>query len=260
MNKQHSPLKHFILGTCTLSLMACGKGFNAASSAGDLASTTPGPTSVVDPNTGVPVSSAKAWTTVASDTNGTVNGGTNDGSLVIQIDKVRQSLVLYIPLPSIFLASVTGIQIPEMPGASVEMVPQTDGSNALGVVIPLKYVIKGGDFATYGKLPNGDAVPFIPAGEAHGFAIDFPQRPNYRLHIYVAVNAAAVFVETPDWKLPAEFAVLPTIGFPVRNSAKTQVNGYFAVVPNRGNFASGVYVASRIPNKAAALIDQMLRF
>jgi hypothetical protein len=249
--------KGLIIMTLTTTLMACGKGFNAATESSDSNS---GLGTVTDPTTGSPVSSEKAWSDVSSGVNGRVEGGSNDGSLVIQIDKARQALVLILPLPPIFLLSVSGAPIPELPGASFEMIPQADGSNAMGIVIPLKYVIKGGQFADYGRLPNGDPIPFIPVGEAHGFAISFPQKPSYRLHLYLAVNAAAVFIETPDWKLPDEFSMIPTIGFPVKNQDKTRINGYFAIVPNRGNYSSGVYVASRIPSHLAVMIDELLRF
>lgn len=240
-------------------LMACGNGFEAESPSASV------------PNTGLengggpgeqnpPANPEKAWTQVSDNVNGRVDGGTNSGALVVQVDRQRQALVLILPLPPIFLLPISGMSIPELPGASMEMMPQSDGSMAMGVVIPLKYIIKGAQFSEYGRLPNGDSIPFIPVGEARGFALSFPQKPSYRLHLYLAVNAAAVFVETPDWKLPSELSILPTLGFPVKNQNGTQVNGYFAIVPNRGTHASGVYVASRIPRQIAILIDELVRF
>ncbi len=257
--------KLIILTALTGSMMACGNGFNAASDgpiseANLAASTGNGAGSVMDPATGNTIFSEKAWGEVARAIDGEVEGGTNSGALVIQVDKARQSLVLQLPLPPIFNLAISAMAIPELPGASVEMVVQSDGSRVASVVIPLKYVIKGAMFSDYGKLPNGDAIPYIPAGEAKGFAISFPQRPKYRMHIYLAVNAAAVFVETPEWNLPDQFASVPTIGFPVKNHNKTQINGYFAVVPNRSEFSGGVYVASRIPPKLAIMIDELVRF
>jgi hypothetical protein len=103
-------------------------------------------------------------------------------------------------------------------------------------------------------------MPFMPSGESRGFAINFPQKPKYRLHLYFVANAVGVFIETPDWKLPEELSLIPTIGFPVRNLRQTQINGYFAIVPNKGNYSSGLFVASRIPRELAFQLDQILRY
>lgn len=256
-NSQLRNLKALCAVLMSSTLMACGSGFQSQENSSAAAGTGGDNISLGD---GSQVTTEKAWNMVQSGVDGTVEGGTNSGSLVIQIDKARQSVILILPLPPIFLLPISGMSIPELPGASVEMVDQPDGSKAMGVVIPLKYIVKGGTFGDYGKLPNGDNVPFIPVGEARGFAISFPQKPSYRLHIYFAVNAAAVFIETPDWKFPDELALLPTMGFPVKNEEKTQVVGYFAIVPNRGSFASGVYVAARIPRQLAIVIDELIRY
>jgi len=140
------------------------------------------------------------------------------------------------------------------------MVQQPDGSSQMGVTIPLKYLLKGAALGNFTQLPNGDPIPFMPAGEMTGVEVDFPQNSKYRLHLYLAVSAAAVFIETPDWSFPPEVALLGTIGFPVKNVSKTQINGYFAIVPNKGTFASGVYVASRLPTDVAILLDDLVRF
>ncbi|MBX2994005.1 MAG: hypothetical protein KF681_04270 [Bdellovibrionaceae bacterium] len=258
-------VKTALIALSTLSLMACGKGFQATSDglssgsngslgSGDSTGTGGGGT------TGPTVD--QQWQSVKTQQDGTVDGATPyKGSLLIQIDKARQAVVLIMPLPSVFLLPmISSMPIPEMPGASVEMVTRSDGSMAMGVVVPLHYLVKGSSFSNYATLPNGEPLPGMPVGEARGFAISFPQKPSYRLHVYMAVNAAAVFVETPDFKLPAEVSLIPTIAFPIKNAAKTQVVGYFAVVPNRGSFNSGVFVSSRLPASVAIMIDELLQY
>lgn len=202
----------------------------------------------------------RSWDDVRRKTDGAVDGWKYDGQFVIQIDAENQALVLVLPLPPIFLMPVSAMPIPELPGASLFPLTQPDGTSSMAVRIPLKYLIKGSSLTSYNRLPNGDPLPFMPVGENRGFAIAFPQNKNYRLHLYVSANAAAIFVETPDFKLPEQWIILPSLGFPVKNQDKTQVVGYFAVVANRGMHNSGVYVASRIPRDVAILIDDLLRY
>lgn len=201
----------------------------------------------------------RSWDTIKTKTEGAVDGWTYDGQVVVKIDAENQALVLVMPLPSIFLMSFSTIRIPELPGAEIFPMQGPSGS-MMAVRIPLKYIVKGSELRNYNTLPNGDALPYMPVGENRGFAFSFPQNTKYRLHLYVSANAAAVFVETPDFKLPTEWQIFPTLGFPVKNRNKTQVVGYFAVVPNKGTYSSGVYVASRLPNDVAILIDELIRY
>lgn len=200
------------------------------------------------------------WDDVQRKVDGAVDGWKYNGQVVIQIDSVNQAIVLVMPLPPIFLMPVTTMAIPELPGAALFPLTQPDGTTAMAVRIPLKYLIKGASLSNYNSLPNGDPLPFMPVGENRGFAISFPQNPRYRLHTYISANAAAVFIETPDFNLPEQWIILPSLGFPVKNQDKTKIVGYFAVVANRGVHSSGVYVAGRLPNEVAILIDELLRY
>lgn len=237
--------------------LGCSKGLNTTDleSSGNAAQGTGGGGSAP-----VPVDNARSWSEVQSKTDGAVDGWTYDGQMVIQVDTANQALVIVLPLPSLFLMPVTSMSLPQLPGAAIFPLVQPNGKTAMAVRIPLKYLVKGAQLASYNTLPNGDPLPFMPVGENRGFAISFPQNAKYRLHLYISANAAAVFVETPDFKLPEQWLILPSLGFPVKNREKTQVVGYFAVVANRGLYSSGVYVASRLPREAAILIDELLRY
>lgn len=202
----------------------------------------------------------RTWDDVRQKADGAVDGWKYDGQVVVQVDAENQALVLVMPLPPIFLLPVSSMPIPELPGAAIFPLTQPDGTSSMAVRIPLKYIVKGSSLSNYNTLPNGDPLPYMPVGENRGFAISFPQNNKYRLHLYISANAAAVFVETPDFKLPEQWVILPSLGFPVKNQAKTQVVGYFAVIANRGTHNSGVYVASRIPREVAILIDELIRY
>lgn len=213
-----------------------------------------------DSNHGGGSSAGRSWNDLQSSVNGSVSGSAYDGQMVIQIDPENQALILVLPLPSIFLLNVPSMMIPQLPGAALFPMTQPDGSSSMAVRIPLKYLIRGAQLSNYNTLPNGDPLPFMPVGENRGFAISFPQNPKYRLHLYISANAAAVFVETPDFKLPEQWIILPSLGFRIKNRDKTADVGYFAIVANRGQHSSGVYVSSRLPTEAAILIDELLRY
>ena len=263
--------KTLILATMTLSLMACGKSFQTTS--GDLSSVSANTgLGTVTPGTGDggTNTSQGTWNDASNGANGQTDDTVSDplfsvapATPVIQVLPDQQAIELVLPMPTTFNLpfQIVSMPIPQLPGASIQQVTQADGSNAIGVIVPLKYLLKGTTLSAYGALPNGDPIPFIPAGEARGFAIDLPQKAHYRLHLYFAASAAAAFIETPDLKIPDQYSgFIPTIGFPVKNQAKTAIVGYLAFVPNRLTYSSGIYVASKIPNSVAILMDNLLRY
>lgn len=198
------------------------------------------------------------WESLSQDVTGYVSGGSYDGQLLVEIDPLRQAILLRLPLPPIFLAPLVTKEL-SLSGLKMEY-QKTDNQYQLVLVVPIQYLIKGAQLDRYGLLPNGDPIPFIPSGEARGFAVNFAAQSKYRLHLYFVANAVAAFVETPDWILPEELSFLPTLGFPIYNQARSKTNGYFAIVPNKGVHASGVYIASRLPRELAAQLDQILRY
>lgn len=205
-----------------------------------------------------PIDNTQTWDKVTQEVNSKADGGFYDGRTMIRIDKTRQSIILTLPLPDMFFLSLSAVSLSQMPGASVEEVDNADGSKSWAFVIPLHYIIKGAAFSNFNTLPNGDTLPYLPAGEISGFAIQFPEKPNYRIYLYIAVNAAAVFIETPDWEIPPEFSFLP--GVPVKNEAKTRTIGYFKLIPNKSTYASGVYLAARLPSDLARTINDLIQY
>lgn len=243
------------LGVLVMSglLISCAKGYQTAGS-GD------------GTNNGSNISDVSgAWAKVQEKTESQVEGGQYSNQLLIKIDKENQAIILILPLPPIFLASFTQFDVPDMPGVTVKPITNEDGGTSIAVSIPLRYVHKNTEFRDFLTLPNGDKLPFMPVGEMSGFAVSFPNQPKYRLHVYVAVSAAAVFVETPDmdkyWNdLTDHLPIIPQLGFPIKNKKYNQTVGYFSAILPKSSFSSGIYVASKLPNDIAQLINELIRF
>lgn len=247
-------LKTLPLLAMSVLLISCGKGYQTlAGSEGS----NDGSSVVTDP--------VAAWTKVQEATASQVEDGQYANQLLIKIDKENQALILVLPIPPIFLSSFSEFEVPDMPGVVVKPVTNEDGGQSIAVSIPLRYIHKNTEFRDFLTLPNGRALPFMPVGEMNGFAVSFPNQPNYRLHVYVAVSAAAVFVETPSmdkyWDdIKAYAPILPKLGFNIKNKKYNQVVGRFEFVLPVSTYSSGVYIASKLPNEIAQLINELVRF
>lgn len=232
--------------------MACSNGFQSSSSSIE---TSGNPSGSAGGNTGSGTGSgtspAPSWDKV--DVDGLASGGSYSGQLVVYLDKAKQSLLLVLPIP-VIVPLLAPVDIPDVPGAFLTTYANSDGSLSMAINVPLKYIIKGANFTANQRLPNGDPLPFVPAGELPGFGIQFPQMNNYRVYLYIGVNVAAAFVELPDFGLP--------IGgtFPVKNRNKTKVVGAIGYVLPKGAYAGGMYLATQIPADMAVLIDELIRW
>lgn len=234
------------LAAITMGLVGCSKGFqNLANPSTDKPAAQGDP----EPNPGP---TGNGWDKV--EFNGYQAGGTNNNALVIQIDKVHQSLLFVLPIPMI-IPIISQIEIPDLPGAYITSYSRPNGGgDSLAVSIPLRYVIKDGIFMPNQKLPNGDDLPYVPAGELPGFAIQFPQMPEYQIHLYIGVNVAAVFAELPDVGFPLGFLLS------VKNQAKTKVVGAIGYVTPKFTYPGGIYLAAQLPADLARVIDDLIRW
>lgn len=237
------------LTATTLILVGCAKGFEGLASPsadGQI------PVAQGDPWTNPGVTPAGGWEKV--EFNGYQAGGSGGNSLVIYIDKAHQSLLFVLPIPTI-IPIVNPIEIPDLPGAYLTTYTDPNGGgDSVAVSIPLHYIVKGGTFMPNEKLPNGDDLPFVPAGELPGFAIEFPQMQDLRIHLYIGVNVAAVFAELPDFGLPMGFIL------PVKNQAKTKVVGAIGYVMPKNAFPGGMYLATQLPADLARIIDDLIHW
>lgn len=234
----------------SLSLVGCAKGFQSLDSTA-LGTTNGSQSTNSDTSNPNPSPASPSWDKV--DMDGIASGGAYSGQLVVFIDKQKQSILLVLPIP-VLVPIFGSVEIPEAPGAYLTTYTDAKNNISMAVNVPLKYIIRGGQFTQNQRLPNGDPLPFVPAGELPGFGIQFPQMPAYQVYLYIGVNVAAAFVELPDVGLP--------IGaiFPVKNKTKTKVVGAIGYVTPKNNFDGGMYLAAQIPDDMARLIDDLIRY
>lgn len=243
MNQTTQKIIISVLMMTTLGLMGCAKpagGFSSEGSTNNNGSSTP----VVD----------NGWEKVEMD--GYPSGGGYQKNLVIYIDKVGQSLIFVLPIP-VLIPIIAPMPITQLEGAMLTSYTNANGEANMAVSIPLGYLVKGGMFRPDERLPNGDRLPFVPAGELPGFGIDFPQMNNYRIHLYVGVNIAAVFVQLPD--LPSPVGSVTAI-FPVKDSKGLKQVGAIGYVGKKGTHKGGMYLAAQLPADLARVIDDLIRW
>ena len=189
---------------------------------------------------------------------GHVEGGQYDQKLVVEVLPEQQAIALILPLPPGFYQG----QFLPSPLPGVEIVsPGSFKQTELKIIIPIRYLLRESKLGLYQKLPNGDPLPGMPAGETRGFSLSMREQSNHRIHVYFVASAVGVFVETPNLRYPEEIkSFLPSLNFPIRNTNRNQILGYLALVPDKNTYASGVFVSSRLPPKLAYELDQILRY
>lgn len=227
---------------CAKSGGSSGSSSGGSSSNGDLSS------SPSNPTTGT-----ADWSKVQQDVNSNADGGTYNGQQLVRLDVARQALVLTLPLPPTFTIVMPDNSMAissNLPGITIETSFNGDQEN-WSVVVPLRYVLRGANVSSALTLPNGNALPFLPSGEINGLTLSFPQKPDFKVHLYFTINAVAAFVETPNWQTNWG------VGVYVKNQTKTRIIGYMSIVPNKGTFSSGVYVAARLPDDVARALAQL---
>lgn len=227
----------------TLGLMGCAKSAGGSSSE---ASTNNG--------SSTPPAIENNWEKVELD--GYPSGGGYQKNLVVYIDKENQSIILVLPIP-VIIPIIAPMPIAQLEGAMLTSYTNANGDTNMAVSIPLGYLVKGGVFRPDERLPNGDRLPFVPAGELPGFGIDFPQMQNYRIHLYIGVNIAAAFVQLPD--LPSPIGGITAI-FPVKDSKGLKQIGAVGYVGKKGTHKGGMYLAAQLPADLARVIDDLIRW
>jgi len=197
-----------------------------------------------------------SWQQMKTEVDSTAVGGQYDGMLMITLDPARQTLNLILPLPPILVMPLSLVAFKELPGTTIQSETQPDGKEAWVIAIPLKYVLKGANLNPTLTLPNGNPLPYVPAGEITGFSVSLPQNPKHRITVYIGLGYAAAFIETPDWEIPSWLAPWAVI----KNRSKTKQIGFIQLVPNKGTFSSGVFVAARLPNDITRILGTIVQF
>lgn len=200
------------------------------------------------------------WSGVSQVLAGKVDSGNYEGKLTVYVDQPGQALILRLPTSTALLLPLFGeFPIASLPGATLTHNLDAAGDRQLLLKMPFKYIVRDGNLAVYNRLPNGNPLPYMPEAEgAHGFAIDLPQQKNYKLHLYFTASAVGAFIEIPE--IP-EMPYAPYyLGAPIKNESKTQVLGFLAIYGRKGTNSAGVFVASKVPDSVAILIDEMIRY
>lgn len=194
--------------------------------------------------------SAANWDAISMD--GAINGGRFDKTKAVEIDKIAKMLVLRLP----FIAGIQiGAQIPiaitEIPGATVGIEPNSDGSSSLVLRIPLAKVLHGVDTLPSGRLPNGDALPAIPEGELPSVGLSFNRSGTLKGALYLSPTVVGIFVAT-------KFDPYIGLTLPIRNEARTRTWGYFSSIPAKPGYDGGFFLSVALPDDLARAIDDLL--
>lgn len=190
------------------------------------------------------------WNAISMD--GSINGGRFDKTRVVEIDRAAKALVVRLP----FIAGIQiGAQIPvairEIPGATVGIEPQADGTSAIVLRIPLEKVLHGVDTLPAGRLPNGDALPAIPEGELPSIGLTFNSSGSVKGALYLSPTVVGIFVAT-------KFDPYIRLTLPIRNEARTQTYGYFTSIPAKTGFDGGFFLSVALPDDLSRAIDDLL--
>lgn len=233
------------VGMLSLLLACSDKGGFSAKNFGSTGDNTSSSTDSGDTNAPVPNEYQKLQY------KGFISGGNNDGSLVIDIDKTANTLMIILPMQmNPYIESVEG-EIPDLPGVKFMTYKDDKGASYFAVSVPLRYVLKGASFLNPARLPNGDALPQVASGELPSLALLVPGKNNVKLHFYIGVNVVGVYVSSPyDPYLP--------LSFPIRRGVETI--GYFHTIPAKSGFDGGFFLNTQMPDSVAAIIDDHFHF
>ncbi len=181
---------------------------------------------------------------------GNLDGGQYDGSQIVVLDRPNKALLFNIPLALDVNIGIAEGEIKKLPGTTFKTSTNADGARFLSLSIPLKYILRGTDLVA-AKLPNGDDLPAVPQREYPSLGLSLPNSNNVKIYLYLGVQVAAVFVETP-------FNPYIDLTLPIRNEAKTRVVGHLGLVPAKNSFRGGVFVSSVLPNELAQALANFL--
>ncbi len=246
-------LKTKLLATAVLAstmTVACAPGFETTMSAsclvGQAACSTGNGSSGV-PGTVTPV---KDWSAISMD--GSINGGRFDQTKVVDIDKALKMLVVRLP----FIAGVQiGVQVPipieQIPGATIGVELNADGSSALVLRIPLDKVLRGVALLPPGRLPNGDPLPAIPNGELPSLALSINRSADLKGALYLSPSVVGLFINT-------KFDPYIRLTLPIRDQARTKTYGYFTSIPAKPGADGGFFISIAMPDELARAIDDLL--
>lgn len=179
---------------------------------------------------------------------GRISGGSYDRNLVIDLDKKKGEVLIYIPLTGLNGLEITSIEFPGARKLRVGLETNADGVKVLALRIPAKHILKGINTFPAGKLPSGDPLPQIPGGELPTSAMSLTRNGEARLHLYLGVEVIGVYVET-------KFDPYLRLTLPIKNEAGTRTLGYFSLIPEKIGYRGGFFVSLQLPRDISRILD-----
>lgn len=182
---------------------------------------------------------------------GFISSGQFSKLQTVDIDRIQKLLLLRLPLgPNPYILSIQGV-IPEYPDIQFSTEQDTAGLSYLTLKVPLKYVLRGVTDVNPAKLPNGDALPSIPAGELPRLAFTINTQNNVKLYVYLGVDVVGLYVESPwDPTVKISSAIL--------NKDKTATIGWFHMLPAKSGYQGGFFLSFILPGSLAVVLDKYI--
>jgi hypothetical protein len=185
---------------------------------------------------------------------GVPTSGQADTSFGLQsftINTTTHMLYLNFTLPAPILPIGLNMAIPNLKGATIATKMGSGLNQILVFGIPLDHFVRNLNLQAPIVLPNGDSLPAVPGGSAPRFTCEVNSGGKKIMHVYGTLQYLAAFVPTSgfDPKL--------ALTFPLMNSEKTVIMGYFATIPKKGANAGGLYISVVFPPNLARVIDTL---
>ncbi|MFZ3230485.1 MAG: hypothetical protein WA160_09805 [Pseudobdellovibrio sp.] len=175
-----------------------------------------------------------------------------NNALTFDFDKIRGEFIIMLPMPSggNFFSPMGSFS--KYPDITFSSLIDSAGRIKFAVRIPVKYILKGSSFLPAASLPNGDALPAMPAGygELPSLALNFPQSNNTQVTLYLGVNAIGLFTTLPDnVAIPFGFQLA------IKNSDKSKTYGFLSYIPKKGTYAPGLFISTIISPAVARILE-----
>lgn len=191
------------------------------------------------------------------DMRGYVDQGEYSGIKTVDLDKTTGDLLLTVPLgldSSIVLGSGS---INQLPGVTFSTVLGSDGRTYLQFRLPLKYVLRGVSTLPANRLPNGNPLPMMPAGEypSLAFQLNTNNATIRNVYLYIGVDAIGVYVES-KWLSCSNLPICINPTFPIKNQTGTKIVGYLTLIMGQGSNVGGFFASTVVPTDIARILDE----
>ncbi|MDG0815679.1 hypothetical protein [Bdellovibrio svalbardensis] len=236
------------LGALSLLAACSGGGFQSLSSVADNSGQSTGGTNDGQ-STPTPAPTPSAYDKL--DMEGYVSGGAYDSNFAVKLDKENDALIVNLPIPAGPFSNIY-VDVPNLKGAKIKTYYDANNKPQVAISVPLKHVLRGVSTLPSSKLPNGNALPAMPSGEAPSLAFGLNANSENKVYLYIGVNAVGLYIENSY--IPQYIGIT----LPIKNKAQTKILGYFTIVPKSGNFSGGLFTSFPLPNDIAKIIDDHL--